>query len=833
MNKRLKKTIIATITAVAMAATSVTVSESDHAQAATKAITITNVPYSTLTIKKGSTYQLKAKAGSKSNLNFVWKSSNKKKVSVTKNGKLKGLKKGTATITVSVKNKKYKKAKIKVTVGTKVSQIKVIRTAMVLCVGSTATIKSQILPENASNKKVKYESSNTKVATVNSKGVVKGIKAGTAKVTIYAADGSGKKATITIKVEENVNEIKIVDDFYQNVNSDILNNTELDLKIGEWSQFTILEDKMEEQLDQMIEEVSEQSNAEGTVEDNVADIYQTALDTETRDQQGIETIQEYLDQIEQVSNLEEYIALEGKLSKEGIDGIFSTFVYNDLMTVKDYQVYFYEINTGIENEKFSNIMYSNVKKEYTNYVKELLHLSGETEEDASANATKVISFQKNIASTSVNIFDSYSMDTIYNKYTLTQLKEIFTNCNITSYLKEAGYGDVKTFIVYNPEQLKRINKYLKDSNLDMLKEYAKLNVLLQYAPYLTTEFFDAYETFDTVYNMEEKKESLEEFSKSMIQNELSWDVSKLYVERYVSPDTKGRVEKMVDSILEKYHEQINSSWLSSATKKAAIKKLDNMKKNISYPDDWSDYLTKADFKGPDEGGTLSDNVKMLYQELEENERSLLGATEDGSKWDISPLIVNAYYMPDFNSITIPIGITDEVFYDVDRSDAANLGALGVIIGHEISHAFDATGSNYDENGDLRNWWTTADKKKYNTILQDLETYYDTFEVLPGVFQDGGITLSENIADLAGANCAVKLVENTTSARKEFFESYANLWAGEMTEENIKVYLVFDVHANQKVRVNAVVSLLDEFYETYDVKKTDAMYVAPKNRIKIW
>lgn len=833
MKKGLKKTLIAVITVAAMAATSVTVPEPEHVQAAAKKITITNVPYGTLTIKKGSTYQLKAKAGSKSNLKFVWQSSNKKKVSVSKNGKIKGLKNGTATITVSTKKKNYKKAKIKVTVGTKVSQVKVIKPAMVLCVGSTAKIKSQVLPKNASNQKVKYKTSNKKVATVNSQGVVNGITAGTAKVTILAADGSGKKTTVTVKVEKDVNEIKLVDDFYQSANADILKNTELDLKIGMWNQFTILEEQQEKKLDTLVEAVSNQSNPSDTAADNVSDLYRTAMDTDTRNEKDISTIQNYLEEIDKVSDINEYITLAGKLSKDGMDGAFNTFVYNDLKNPKNYQVYFNEIDTGLDNIHFSNIMFNTVKSAYTDYVEKLFRLSGENSQKASESTKAVLNFQKNISSVGLSILEQYNIDKLYNEYSLNRLKSLFTNCNIELYLNAAGYENVDSFIVLNPKQLERINKYLQNNNLDMLKEYAKLIILFRYAPYLTTEFYDAYETFNAKMNLEEK-EDIEEFSKGMVEDVLEWEVSKLYVDRYVSPKTKENVTGMVDMILEQYHDEINNStWLSSATKRNAIRKLDKMQKNISYPDDWSSYLQKSNLKGPDEGGVLSDNIQMLYKESKQNERSLLGTTGAADSWYESPLLVNAYYMPDYNSITIPIGITDGAMYDGNRSTAANYGSLGVIIGHEISHAFDESGSTYDENGEKNNWWTSADRKKYNELMEKLENYYENFEVLPGVFQDGKITLSENIADLAGTNCAVKLVEKNKDARKEFFESYANIWAGEMTDEVTRTYLTMDVHANQKVRVNAIVSLLDEFYETYDVKSTDAMYVAPKNRIKIW
>lgn len=825
------------LTAASMLFTSVAVPKPYEAEAATKKVTITNVSKGTLTIKRGSTYQLKAKTNSKSKVTFVWKSSNSKKVSVNKSGKIKGLQTGTATITVGVKGKNYKKASVKVNVTAKTAEkqtasIQVLRPAMVVPAGSTATIVSQVLPKEVADKKIKYISSDKNIASVDSKGVVSGIKAGTAKITLKTADGSSKETVVTVKVLADAGEVRLMDDFYQSANSDILKNTELDEKVGSWSQFDNLQEKLEGRVDEIIDGLSKQSNPEGTVEDNMSDLYLTAIDTKTRDEQKLKTIQSYLDEIDKVSNMDEYVALQGRLSKDGIDGIFNTLVYNDLKDIEQYQVYFDEINTGLTETEFSNIMYNQVKTEYTKYVKKLLELSGETKEQAEKNASDIIAFQRNVATTNITILDSYDIDKVYHKYTIEELEKVFTNCNIRSYLQEAGYGNIQNFIVCNPEQLARVNKYCKSSNLDMLKEYAKLNVLCMYAPYLTTEFYEAYETFDTIRNMEKEKDSVEDFSKRLVQNGMTWDVSKLYVEKYVAQDTKKDVEAMVDKIVKQYNKQISDcSWMTKETKQEALKKLNKITKNISYPDDWSDYITKTQFKGTDEGGILSDNIQMLYKDMEEDERKLIGTTAGKDEWLVAPLVVNAFYMPSANSITIPIGITDGAFYDSNRSEAENLGAIGCVIGHEISHAFDAEGSKYDENGKERNWWDKSDKQKYNAILEKLDAFYDTYEVLPGVFQDGELTLSENIADLAGVGCAVKLVDKKD--RKEFFESYANVWAGEMTEKVTKQYLLMDVHSNEKVRVNAVLSLLDEFYETYDIKKTDAMYVAPENRIKIW
>lgn len=805
---------------------------SSTVKAATKKVTVSNVPYGTLTIKKGTTFQLKAKAGSSKKQKITYSSSNKKVATVSSKGKIKAVKNGKATITIKAKIGNYKNAQVKVTVGTKVSQIKVLRPAMVIYAGSTATIKSEVLPSKASNKTINYSSSNKKIATISNTGVVKGLKAGTAQITLTAKDGSGIKTKITVKVKKDSSEVQLVDDFYQNVNAELINNTDLDINIGEWSQFSHLEDKQEAELDTILEDVSKTANPQGSVADQVSDVYQTALDTETRNKQDIKTIQEYFDKLEQITDIPSYMTLMGELSKEGMDGIFSTAVTSDLKLANTNRVYFNEMYLGVYSPEYgyTTLAYLNP---YKNYIKRLLELSGESKEEADSHAEEIMTFQQNISRYALSMTDAYDTDKLYNPYSILQLENMFTNCDIKAYLNAAGFEKVNTFILLNPSMLKALNTYLTTKNLNLLKEFAKFRILCLYAPYLTTDFYDAYEDFYTVLNME-KKQTIEDFSKDMVESVLNWNMSKLYVDKYVNKNTKSDLTTMVDKIIQQYYAEIQScTWMSQQTKDNAIKKLDTMKTYIAYPDDWSNYTSNCQLKGSSEGGILSENIKQLYIDSKVNQLNKLNESYNANQWIISPLTINASYMPTANSITIPVGILRDAIYDANKSDAANYGTIGVIIGHEISHAFDATGSLYDENGNSSNWWTDSDRTKYQAIQKKLENYYNTFEVLPGVFQNGLTTLSENIADLAGANCTIKLVENTSSARDTYFRSYANLWASKMTDKTVNYYVNYDNHSLKKVRVNAIVSLMDEFYETYNVKSTDAMYVAPEDRIKIW
>lgn len=781
-------------------------------------------------------------------MKFTWKSSNSKIVSVTKNGKIKGLKDGkTATITVS--NKNYKSAKLKVTVGTEVSSLYMVRPIIVTVAGGKTAINPKIMPDKASNKTLSYKSADKKIADVDNNGIIYGIKEGTTKITAVSTDGTNKKTTVTVKVADNLGEVLASDDFFENINADLINNAGID---SDWSIFDDIDNDMYNKYMNILNEVSEKTNQDDSSEDNVSDLYLTAKDTMARDKNKADGLSKYFDEINKVSNINEYLKLAGRFSKAGIDGIFTTEVQPYVEDVKKAKVYFGGAAVIVPKTMLENKDIEDLSEDYHTLVKKLFLLSGESEETAEAHTTAVINLQNDLNIETEAEYpegvETAIQDTI-KEYTKEQLKGVFTNGDITAYLEEAGYGKEDSYLIMYPKHLEKVNSYLKEENLDTLKAYAKLILLYRYAPYLTTNIYDDYiQVYSTVTGKD--KMTLNEFIKETVGSLMIWDMSKLYADRYVPAGTKEDVTKMVDEIIGQYYKSIgNCTWMSDETKANAMKKLDKMQKNVCYPDDWKPYVLNCNLKAPEEGGTLVENIEMIYQEQDERERAQLenGALK-ADVWAESPLVVNAWYIPNNNSITIPYGILSGAAYDVNASKAANYGGIGAVIGHEIGHAFDPTGSEFDENGDERNWWKKSDRENYKKIQQKMIDYYNSFEVAVvevedpegknaaqtlAAFQNGEFTLGENIADLSGVSCVVKLVGEDKEARKEFFESYAHLWAN-TSSPFVKLILAYlDPHSAAKVRVNAIVSMIDEFYETYDIEETSAMYVAPEKRIKLW
>lgn len=580
-------------------------------------------------------------------------------------------------------------------------------------------------------------------------------------------------------------------------------------------------------------------------------MYLTAKDTETRNKNQLSALSDYFNEIDKASDINEYMKVIGKLKKDGIGGIISADSTFDIIhsEIGKSILVISGLSPALSEVYYDNKDFADVVKGYEELMKKLLMASGESETDAEAHVSALVKLEKEMkivdsdseSETNLNA----SLEEIIKseqknlpEYTREQLKDIFTNVDINSYLDAAGYEDKSVLYVYMPKQMNRINAYLKQENLDILKEYAKFRVLYRYAPYLTTDLYESYMDFEAIIDPD-KKESIEDFADTTVTSFMGWDLSKVYVDRYTGKEvTKAKVTEMVNEIVNQYHKDIEGcTWMGEATKQEAIKKLENMTKNVCYPDDWTLYTLKSDLKSPAEGGNITENMKMIFQEEAKAKREELNATEVSTGWQMSPITVNACYAVFNNSINIPIAICSGSFYSDERSKAENYGSLGTIIGHEISHGFDPNGAKFDEKGAMRNWWSDEDSAKYAVIQKKVIDYFNEFEAIDGtgIYQDGACTIGENIVDLAGISCSVKLVGNDKEARKEFFTSYGHLWAELATDEVVKQEYVesFNSHSKAKTRVVALVALLDEFHETYDVKKTDGIYVAPEDRIKIW
>lgn len=811
----------------------------DQVVAATK-ISVSNAKDGRVTIRKGASLRLKAKAGGKK---VTWSTSNKKIVSVTKRGTIKGRKKGKATITVSAPQKKS--YRIKVTVGIPVKKVEMMRKAYVTYVGKSIALRPLVVPQNASEQTLAYRSSNPKIVTVSKKGVVKGLKEGNARIIVRSTDGTGKKVVANVKVLKNAEMVTAVDDFFQSVNADTFANAQLDPEKELWSEFDQLDKLVTKRKKDIITNTTS-AYAEGSPQANIQALYTTGINVASRNAKGLNELQEILQQIDGCQTMDAFLRLQGQMSQIGYKTVLPLEVNTSLADYQNYRLYLCMPETYLSHSAFTSSWYREYTEEYKSYIQAMLMAAGENQTSAEQDAFTIFNLQSSVSidmdsllagmdSMSEDELEQYLLSKTYRAYTLEQVKALFPHCDIATYLQAAGFEKVGTFMVEYPASAKAMGDIFNKGNLKGLKAWARFAVLHQYAPYLTSDIFAKYKHLEQVVNGA-KTQSLEEYMESATQKALTWEVDKIYTDTYVSEQDQANVKNMAEKIRNQYAVQLSScQWLSDATKQRALQKLNHMTINVLRPEKYEPYLLESDLTSVASGGSIVANMQKIYAEYALAERHAVGAHITGDSWLNSTTNVNAWYYAHNNSITIGAGLLGDAVYSGSRSETENYGGLGTIIGHEISHAFDAEGSKYDENGNKEDWWTEEDKVKFKAIQKRMIQYYDSFNLIEGTqnFQDGTQTLSENMADLAGVSCVVQLIEATPEARNAFFTSYGKMWAAKMSRYAIAYYAMMDEHSNNKVRVNAVLPMLPEFYETYAVSKWDAMYVAPENRIQIW
>lgn len=465
----------------------------------------------------------------------------------------------------------------------------------------------------------------------------------------------------------------------------------------------------------------------------------------------------------------------------------------------------------------------------------LLVVSGEKESTAKALAEKIYEMEKVLASVSLDPHEQGDVNKYYNPYSIQQFDDMFKTVDMKQVLKSMKVDSADKVIVFDVKLAQKGAELLTDTNLNVLKAYSKVQLLMATGGLLSDEFGDAANEFAaTLYGVTGEKTD-QDIAVAKTTSTMSGYLEQMFAEQHFSPEAKEDVEQMVDKLIATYEERIKSlDWMSETTKAKAIKKLDTMIVKIGYPDKWDTTLDKVAIKTYDEGGSLFSNTFTVTKAYIDNTKAKLDKPVDRTQWVTSVYTVNAFYNALNNEITFPAGILQAPFYDINAKPEENYGAIGMIIGHEISHAFDNNGSAYDENGNANNWWTEEDFKKFEEKNQKLIEFYNAIEIIPGVLNDGQLTLSENGADLGGMAASLQVVSQMSNPDyKAYFESNAEMWKSTTTKEFAAMLSKNDVHSANKVRVNRTIVNFQEFYDTYGIKPGDGMYIAPEDRVSIW
>ena len=625
------------------------------------------------------------------------------------------------------------------------------------------------------------------------------------------------------------------DDFYATVNKSWLDSSVI--PAGQAQNGTLAEKMYDtEPLNALIRQAV--ANPEGEDAQRIAALYNNILDWDARNAAGIEPIRPYLEAAEAAQSVNEVMAVKKQIAEDLAGNLLAGFsLSGDAKDSTRYTVGFSAFSPSLTKEVYAADSGSQ-KDAYLAYVQKLFEIGGADAQSAAADAQRIWEMEKELSTHALDRQDQGNVDLTYNVYTMDELKALFPTLDLDDIYAQSGLArSDNQIIVSDVGLLEASPKYFTEAHLDDLKAYLRLSILAGYGGYLSRDFQDAANTYQKDFLGISGTLSDEAMATQLIQQYLSDELGRLYAAEYFSEAAKADVEDMVYDFIDIYKDRIRSlDWMSDTTKAKAIEKLDALGVKVGYPDEgkWNDYFKGVTLKTADEGGSYFDNIITMMKAQQQMLIKWQNPPVNKDLWPMAAYTVNACYVSTSNEIVFPAGILQAPLYDVNASREQNLGGIGYVIAHEITHAFDNNGAKFDKNGNATDWWTPEDYAAFQQLCDDVVSYYDGIEAAPGITCNGSLTLSENIADLGAAQCILEAAQREEDPDLEtMFRSIANTWCSTMPRDTAAYYATLDVHAQDKLRANRVLQTLDEFYTTFGITEGDGMWVAPKDRVSIW
>ncbi len=632
------------------------------------------------------------------------------------------------------------------------------------------------------------------------------------------------------------------DDLFRAVNGRWLARTVIPADKSETGSFTMLEDLSDKRVRAIINSLTAKPHQPGSTEQKLADFYKSYADTAAIDKAGLAPLKDQLASIDAIQSPRDLATWLGRAQ-----GVYNAPVQlNVLGDAKDpthYAALTWQGGLGLPDRdyylKTDDERLSKAHAAYQAYLVKLASLSGD--KDAEATARLVLALEQEIAVSHWPKAELRDPVKIYNPMTLAELAEKAPGMDWPAFVAGAQLGGVERLTVSQPSQLTALAKLVAEAPLAQWKAYLRLRVLDESADVLPKAYRDAGFAFHGTAIVG-TKQPRPRWQKGIaeVNNAMGEGVGKIYVERYFPPADKARMQALVGNLLATYKESIERlSWMSPETKVQAQEKLAKYTTKIAYPDTWRDY-SALQVKAGDPVGNRARAGRFEW----ERQARRVGGPVDRTEWGMTPQTVNAYYEPSLNEIVFPAAILQPPFFDMAADDAANYGAIGAVIGHEISHGFDDEGSQFDGDGKLRNWWTDADRKAFDAIGDRLVAQYDGYEPIPGHHVNGRLTLGENIADLSGLQIAYKAYQrslggkpapvlNGMTGEQRFFFGWSQAWREKTREERSLQLVTTDPHSPPQFRADGAAVNHDAFHEAFGTQPGDKMFKPSAERIRIW
>lgn len=656
------------------------------------------------------------------------------------------------------------------------------------------------------------------------------------------ASCSQKELTSGINKKNMDTLVKPGDNFAMYVNGTWMKTAKIPADKSSYGAFDMLYDQSQKDVKAIIEEAAKGNNAEGTDEQKIGDYYASFMDRKGRDAKGIAPIQPELKAIDAIASYDDLAAYFGKANRAGVAIPFSVSVMSDFKDPTKHTLITWQGGLGLPEREYylaTDAKMTEIRQKYVAHIEKMFQLTNMP--NPAENAAKIMALETALASQQMKKEDTRDIVKLYNVYAVKDLKTLMPDFNWTAMLKNAGVDREKKLVVTQVDYTKNLNNLIKNTPIDTWKTYLKWGVINGSAGLLTTALdkqnFEFYgkNLYGTESQQEDWKRAVE-----MVNGGLGEVVGKVYVKKHFSPEAKERMTQMVKNLLKAYAESIKTlDWMSAATKKEALKKVDNFMIKIGYPDKWRDYSALKIVKN-DLYGNATRATKFEYN----RNLAKLGKPVDRAEWGMNPQTVNAYYNPSLNEIVFPAAILKPPFFDLNADDAVNYGGIGAVIGHEIGHGFDDQGSAFDGTGTMKNWWTPQDLAAFKKRTSALVEQYNSFKAFPDLNVNGAFTLGENIGDLGGLSIAIKAYKATLNGKEapvmdgftgmqRVFLGWGQVWAEKIREEALRSQIAGDPHSPALFRVNGTVRNIPEFYEAFNIKPTDSLYLAPEKRVKIW
>ena len=619
----------------------------------------------------------------------------------------------------------------------------------------------------------------------------------------------------------------------------------LTAEYSRYGTFDELFENSQKQLRELIEGLAAQKNNQaGSAAQKIGDLYNMAMDSVTLNKQGAEPVKAMLDKIAGMKDKSEIVPMMTEMAHIGIGTYFHSYVYADPKnsSLNIFQMGQGGINLG-EKEYYldTDSITQNLREQYKLYIGKLFQLAGFSEADAQQKVADVMEIETAIAKVSRSATELRDPEANYHKMSFDELKKTIAGIDWDAYMKGLGIQAPAELNVEQVEPIQEVARLMNTLPLSKHVSYLEYNLLDAAASCLSDDFVAArFDFYGKVLSGRQVNQPRWKRAVNSVNGMLGELVGEMYVEKYFPAAAKERMVKLVKNLQTALGERIDAQeWMSDSTKIRAHEKLAAFHVKVGYPDKWKDY-SKLEIKNDSYWANVCRASEWGFNDM----YSRIGKPVDKDEWLMTPQTVNAYYNPSTNEICFPAAILQPPFFNMEADDAANYGAIGVVIGHEMTHGFDDQGRQFDKDGNLTDWWAPGDADRFKERAQVMVDFFNKIEVLPGLQANGELTLGENLADHGGLNVAYLAFQNATkdaplgvvdgfTPEQRFFLAYATLWAGNIRDEQIRVYTKSDPHSLGKWRVNGALPHIQAWYDAFHITPSDPLYVAPENRVNVW